>query len=150
MGDAAMSFRRLRVGELLALAGAICVIASLFVRSYRGPSGMLDGWDTFDVGVVALLIAAVAGLATAVTALTERSMALPVATAVWCVPLALIATVAAVVRLLDHPGGATGVCIGSWLALVGALAILVGAWLALRDERPSLYPPAMPQPRPRP
>jgi hypothetical protein len=36
------------------------------------------------------------------------------------------------------------------LALAGTALILLGAWLALRDERPSLYKPAQPEPRPRP
>jgi hypothetical protein len=58
--------------------------------------------------------------------------------------------VAAVVRVLERPDHATSLCAGTWLALVGAVAILVGAWLALRDERPSMYQPATPDPRPRP
>ena len=70
--------------------------------------------------------------------------------AVWCVLLGLIAVIAAIVRVLERPDHATMVCIGAWLALAGAAAILVGAWLALRDERPSLYQPARPEPRPRP
>ena len=45
--------------------------------------------------------------------------------------------IAAVVRVLERPDHATGLCIGAWLALVGAVAILFGAWLALRDERSS-------------
>jgi hypothetical protein len=38
-------------------------------------------------------------------------------------------------------------CAGGWLAAVGALGILIGAWLSMRDERPSLYGPATPEPR---
>jgi hypothetical protein len=145
-----MSLRRLRVGELLALAGAICLIVSLFVRSYEAPAGTLDAWRTFGPGVVLELAAIVAALAMVVSALTERSPALPVSTAVWCVPLGFAAVIAALVRALARPDHAYMVCFGVWLALAGAVAILAGAWLALRDERPSLYTPATPEPRPGP
>jgi uncharacterized membrane protein HdeD (DUF308 family) len=135
-----MKLKQLRVGEVLALAGAVLVIVSLFVRSYAAPVGNLDAWNTFGPGVALLLAAAAA----------ERTPALPVATAVWCVLLGLIGVIAAIVRALERPDHASMACVGVWLALAGAVAILVGAWLALRDERPSLYEPARPQPRPRP
>jgi uncharacterized membrane protein HdeD (DUF308 family) len=73
-----------------------------------------------------------------------------VSTAVWCVPLGLFAVIAGVVRVLERPDHASSLCVGPWLALTGAVLILIGAWLALRDERPSLYTPAQPDPRPRP
>ncbi len=145
-----MSLKRLRLGELLALTGAICVIVSLFEPWYEGPASKLDVWDTFGGAVVLLLAAVSAALAIVFSALTERSPALPVSTAVWCVPLGLIAVIAAVVRVLERPDHATSVCVGAWLALAGAVAILVGAWQSMRDERPSLYEPADPEPRPRP
>lgn len=145
-----MKLKQLRVGELLALAGAILVIVSLFVRSYEAPVGNLDAWNTFGPGVALLLAAAAAALAMVISAITERSTALPVSIAVWCVLLGLIAVIAAIVRAFERPDHASMACVGVWLALAGAVAILVGAWLALRDERPSLYEPARPEPRPRP
>ncbi len=149
-GATRMTLRRLRVGELLALAGAICLIVSLFVRSYEAPAGTLDAWRTFGPGVVLELVAVCAALAMVLSALTERSPALPVSTAVWCVLLGFIAVIAALVRALERPDHATEVCYGAWLAFAGAILVLVGAWLTLRDERPSLYKPAQPAPRPRP
>jgi len=145
-----MNLKRLRLGELLALVGAICVIVGLSERYYSGPAGNLTGWNTFGPGVVLLLAAVCAALAVVISALTERSTALPVSTAVWCVLLGLIAVIAALVRALERPEHATEVCFGAWLALAGAALILAGAWQALRDERPSLYQPAHPDPRPRP
>lgn len=150
MSGARGGLRRLRFGELLALAGAICLIVSLFVRSYETPVGNLDAWNTFGATDVLLLAAVCAALAMVVSALTERSTALPVATAVWCVALGLIAVIAAIVRVFERPDHASAVCIGVWLALAGAVAILLGAWQALRDERPSMYRPIRPEPRPRP
>jgi phosphate/sulfate permease len=145
-----MSLRRLRVGELTALAGSGLVIASLFSRWYETPIGELDAWNSFGPSIVLLLAALCAALAMILSALTERSAALPVATAVWCVPLGLAGVLAAVVRVLERPDHASEVCIGAWLALAGAVLILIGAWLVLRDERPSMYGPARPEPRPRP
>jgi hypothetical protein len=140
--------RRVRAGELLALAGAGCVIASLFVASYESPSGTLDAWDTFGAAVVLLILAATAALVLFLAALTERgSTSLPVSAAVWCVPLGAIAVVAALVRLLERPDHATSLCVGPWLALAGAVLILLGAWQSVRDERTSLYEPATPPPR---
>jgi hypothetical protein len=145
-----MNPRQVRVGELLALVGAGCVIASLLAPWYQSPIGNLDAWSTFGPSIALLIAAACAGLTLVITALTERSAALPVSAAVWCVLLGLAGTIAAVVRVLERPDHASGLCIGAWLALVGAVAILLGAWQALRDERGSLYPPATPRRRPAP
>jgi hypothetical protein len=139
-----------RSGELLALAGAGCVVASLLVRSYEGPSGALDAWDTFGAGVALVLLAAVAGVVLFLAALTERRAVISVVVEVATIPIAFAGLVAAIVRVLERPDGATSVCIGAWLALAGAVAILLGAWQAVRDEHASLYAPATPQPRPRP
>jgi hypothetical protein len=145
-----VSLERMRAGELAALAGAIGVIVSLFVRSYESPAGNLTAWDTFGPGVALELAAVCAALAMVLSALTERSTALPVSTAVWCVALGLAAVIAAIVRALERPGHASEVCAGAWLALAGSLLILAGAWQALRDERRSRYEPAHPKARPRP
>jgi hypothetical protein len=144
----AAGFKRVRAGELLALAGAGCVIASLFVASYESPSGTLDAWDTFGAAVVLLILAAAAALVLFLATVTERgSTSLPVSAAVWCAPLGAIAVIAALVRLLERPDHATSLCAGPWLALAGAVLILLGAWQSMRDERTSLYEPATPPPR---
>jgi hypothetical protein len=145
-----MSLKRLRAGELLALVGVLLVAASLLLPWYDSRVGHLDAWETFGPSVALLLADMCAALALIVSALTERSTALPIASAVWCVPLGLLGLIAAVVRVLERPDSATGVLIGAWLALFGAAAILVGSWLALRDERPALYQPATPPTRPAP
>jgi hypothetical protein len=142
-----VSTHKVRFGELLALAGAACVIVSLFVPSYEGPAGVLRAWDTFGPGLTLLLAATASALAMFVATLAEHGTAVPVATIVWTSLLGFIAVIAAIVRVLERPHHATSVCAGPWLALAGALAILLGAWHATRDERRSLYPPAMPPAR---
>jgi hypothetical protein len=150
-GGRPMPLRRLRLGELLALLGAALVIASLLLPWYGGSTlGTLSAWDTFGAAVVLLIAAACAALALVVSALTERSTALPVSTAVWSVAVGLVGFVAALVRVLERPDHATSLCAGAWLALAGAVAIPLGAWLTLRDEHRSLYGPAEPPPRPSP
>ncbi len=142
--------RRLRRGELITLAGIVLLVVSLFVPTYDSPSGQLTAWDTFGAAVALELAGVFAGLALVVSALTERSTALPVSTAVWCVPVGLATVIAALVRLLERPEAANGLAAGGWLALVGALAVLAGAWETLRDEHTTLYHPASPPPQPRP
>jgi prepilin signal peptidase PulO-like enzyme (type II secretory pathway) len=139
--------RRLRLGDLLALAGAVCLIVALTLPWYENATGKLDAWSTFGPAVVLLMPAAIAALALVLTTVTERTPALPVATAVWCVLFGLIAVLAAIVRVLERPDHATSLCAGAWLALVGAVAMLAGSWWSISDERTSQYEPARPEPR---
>jgi uncharacterized membrane protein len=145
-----VSFRRLRIGELLALAGAICVIVSLFEPWYENAYSKLSVWDTFGPAVVLLIAAATAALGLVLSTMTERSVALPVAAAVWSTLFGIIAVIAAIVRVLERPDHATSLCAGAWLGLAGAILMLAGSWQSLRDERTSLYEPAEPLPLPPP
>ena len=97
-----------------------------------------------------LIAAAAAALGLVVSAITERSTALPVAAGVWSTLFGIVAVIAAIVRVLERPEHATSLCAGAWLALAGAILMLVGSWQSLRDERPSLYEPAEPPPLPPP
>jgi hypothetical protein len=142
-----VSVRRLRLGELLAAAGAVCLIVSLTMRWYENAEGNLDVWSTFGPAVVLLILAAIAALVLLLATVTERTPALPVAAAVWGVLFGALAVVAAIVRVLERPDHATMLCAGAWLALVGAVAVLLGAWKSIRDERTSRYEPAAPEVR---
>jgi len=145
-----VGFSRLRLGELLALIGAGCVIAALLLPWYESPAGTLDAWKTFGPALVLLIASAAAALALVVATVTERSTALPVATAIWSTLLAAIAVVAAIVRVLERPDHASSLCAGAWLALAGAAAMLAGSWQSIRDERTGSYAAANPPPRPPP
>jgi Na+/H+ antiporter NhaC len=142
-----MSLARIRLGELLATAGAVCLIVSLTLPSYENAEGKLSAWSAFGPAVLLLIVAAIAALALLLANVTERSPALPVASAVWCVLFGVIAVIAAILRLLERPQHATSLCAGAWLGLVGAVAVLLGAWQSIRDERTSQYEPAAPEPR---
>ncbi len=142
-----MSLRRMRSGELIALAGAICLIVALALPWYENSQGKLSAWATFGVAVALLILAAAGGLALAIATITERTTAIPVAAAVWSTLFGILATIAAVVRLLERPDHATMLCSGAWLALIGALLVLAGSWQSMRDERTGLYPPDATPPR---
>jgi hypothetical protein len=136
-----MSPGRLRLGELIALAGAICVIVALALSWYQTASASLSAWSTFGPAVAILIVSAALALALVLATATERSSALPMAAVVWSTLGGIAAVVAALVRLFERPEHATGLAAGAWLALAGALAILIGSWLAMRDERTSRYEP---------
>jgi uncharacterized membrane protein len=138
---------RLRIGELVVLLGAVCVIVALTLPWYESSQGKLSAWSTFGFGVVLLIVAAAAGLVLVLATVTERSTALPVAAAVWSTLFGALGVVAAIVRVLERPQHAFSLCAGAWLALVGVVLILLGSWESMRDERTKLYPPANPEPR---
>ena len=138
---------RLRLGELTALIGAICVIIALTRFWYQTPSGNLSAWSTFGPAVVLLMLAALGALVLALTTLTERSTALPVAASVWSTLVGIVGVIAAIVRVLERPDHAQSLCAGTWLAFAGAILILVGSWQSMRDERPGLYESAAPEQR---
>lgn len=142
-----MKLTRLRIGELMAMVGAVCVIVALTLPWYENLEGKLDAWDTFGLGVVLLIVSAAAALVLVLATITERSTALPVAAAVWSTLFGVVAVVAAIVRVLERPHNATSLCAGAWLALAGGVLIAAGSWESMRDERTRLYPPAKPEPR---
>jgi hypothetical protein len=145
-----MTLRRIRVGESAALAGALLVIAALLRPWYQTPSGNVGAWDTFGPAVVLIIAALISALAIVAGALAEHGTALPVATAVWTCVLGLVGLIAAIVRVLERPQHASALCVGAWLALGGTALIALAGWLVLRDERPSMYPPASVDARPAP
>lgn len=142
-----MNLRRLRLGELLALVGAILVIVALTRPWYENSGVLFSAWDTFGPAVVLIMIAALAALVLVLATITERSTAFPVAAGVWSTLLGLIGVIAAIVRVLERPDSATSLCAGAWLALAGTVLIFTGSWQSMRDERTGLYRPGRPEPR---
>lgn len=135
-----MKFSRLRLGELLATIGAIALIVLTFLPWFSGPEGNLTAWDSFGVVDVLIVLTIISALTLALTTATERTTALPEASAVWTSVLGIITTIAILVRLLDKPDGATGYCAAGWLALAASALILAGGWQSMRDERTERYP----------
>jgi hypothetical protein len=156
--------RRLSIGPLLALLGAVVLLVSLFLDWYDD----LTAWTVFEV--IDLLLAALA-VAT-VVALLERLEAFgrPArgirdgAT----LAIALAALVTVVVQVVNHPPAAIDRDpeIGLWLGLGGSALMVLGTLLSTarisvavdvqrRDEAPTVArsepaPAATPKPPPRP
>jgi hypothetical protein len=137
-----MDLRRLRVGEwVLALSG-VALLVSLFLPWYeRGESGV-SGWESFAVIDVLLAAVAAFALVAVVTAATQPTTALPISFESLTVIFGLVASVLALVRVLDVPDlGAPGygTAAGAYLGLAGSVGLAAGALVAIRDER--LSPP---------
>jgi hypothetical protein len=144
---------RLRAGELIALAGSACVIAGLLLPAYeRTGAHALSVWATIGPASAIVMLAGAGGIAVALTAIFERSSAVAIATAVWATWAGIAGLIAAIVRVLERPAGASGVALGGWLFLAGALLVLIGCWQAMRDERTDAYeqPDIAPRPAPNP
>jgi len=141
---------RLRVGELLALVGAIALAVSTFLPWFATPNGNVTAWDAFGVVDVLIALAVLSALALAVTTVLERTPALPVASEVWTTVFAFVSTIAILVWVLVRPGDATGNCAGGWIGLAASALILAGAWQSMRDERTGRYRPDETTPRPAP
>jgi hypothetical protein len=131
--------RRLRPGELLAAAGGVVLLASMFLDWY-GPVGRTDGvtaWQAFTVADVLIAIVALFAIALAVAQVALRGPALPVALGVITSAVTIAGVIVVVFRLIDQPGPNNLVELraGAWIGLAGALAAAAGAWLAMGDER---------------
>jgi hypothetical protein len=151
-----LSIGRLRGGELLAGAGAVVLVVSLFLE-WAGPVGE-SGWDALGWLVLALVVIALL-CAAALVALTaaDRPVTHIVAAAVLTATAAPIALLALVLRaLVFQPGPNELVTVegGAWIGLAGAALLAIGAWWSLADERTdapeSAYVPPAPRPAPPP
>jgi hypothetical protein len=149
-----MNLRWLKPGDWLAGLGGLALLVSLFLPWYSvtGVGRDLTGWQSFAVIDVLLALAALVGIALAVSTALRRTPAVPVALGVIGGPVGALATLLVLIRLLDPPGpnelldpGA-----GVWIALAGALALAAGAWWSLGDERNRGVPAAPVEARPAP
>jgi peptidoglycan/LPS O-acetylase OafA/YrhL len=125
--------RRFEAGPLLALLGAILLLASLFLAWYE-PS--TEAWDAFEI--TDLLLAAI-GLAALVAALAMLFDLPGWIDARWLPWLALAAFVLVLNALLSPPPQIDADPeTGLWLALAGAALLAAGALLVVADVAISL------------
>ena len=120
---------------LAGVAGAALAV-DLFLPWYEFPSGRLDAWQSFAVVDVLLALAAAAAIALLVVTATSEVPGVPVATSVWTMLIALIASIAVVVRLLLLPGDASARCYGCYVGTAATLLLLLAAWWSMRDDSP--------------
>jgi len=138
--------RRLRPGELLAAAGGVVLLVSLFLDWYglRGRSAGVSAWQAFAVADVLLALVALLAIALAVAQLTLRGPALPVGLGVVTSAVSIAGVLVVVFRLIDQPGANDLIELraGAWIGLAAALAAAAGAWMAMGDDRPRPADPA--------
>jgi hypothetical protein len=151
-----MRIGRLRSGELLAGAGVVVLLVSLFL-DWVGPAGESGwsslGWLTVAVAIAAILVVSWLVIATA----TARPVTEVVAAGVIGAVVGPVALLVLVVRTAVAQPGAdavTSIEAGAYFGLAGAALLAVGAWWSLADERTdapeSAYTPPAPRPAPPP
>ena len=136
--------RRLRDGEWIAGAGAVALLASMFLHWYGlVVFGAADqalpeatAWQAFDVLDVVLALLALVALALVFTQATRLSPAIPVFFSVMTVLAGALATLLILYRIVNQPGPneLVDVQVGAWLGLLAALVMTAGGWRSLRVE----------------
>lgn len=164
----AIDLNRLRRGEWIAAIGAVALFVLMFFDWYDvsagsgrlvGVGGSVDAWEAFSVLDLYLLLTVMVAVGLAVAQATQRTPALPLATAVIATVLAALAFLLILLRLLDTPG--LGLPAGidvtptlwAWLSLPLTGVIAYGGFLSIRDEAvptPAGAPAVRVQPAPPP
>ena len=123
---------RLRDGELIAGAGGVALLVSLFLGWYSGASA----WEAFSVLDVLLALLALVPLALVVLQATRESPSLPVAFSVLTVVAGALATLLVLYRVVNQPGAndAVEVELGAWIGLAAAVVTAAGGWRSMRVE----------------
>ena len=145
-----MSPRRVDAGAVVAAAGALLLLVSLFLDWYGDRNEGYSAWTVFEV--IDLLLAAIA-LITISTFLSrvEIEPRMPQAPLLLLGAAALVLTAA---QLIDEPPAVAlsgfELQTGAWLALAGSALLLAGAFMSVarvsfnverREPRPGTPPP---------
>ena len=125
-----MELRRVRSNEWLAAGFGVLLIASLFLDWYTGATG----WESFAVTDVILAIAGLFGVGIWIGTATQRAPAVQQSMSALTCPVALLASILAVVHLLTVPGDG-GREAGVWIGVASVLGLLVSAWRSMGDQR---------------
>ena len=98
--------RRLRDGEWIALAGAVALIASLFLHWYGTEAGGAEAtaWQAFGILDVVLVLLALVPVALFATQATRSSPAIPVFFSVMTIVAGLLAVLLILLRIVFQPG----------------------------------------------
>jgi hypothetical protein len=109
---------------------------SLFLDWYSALDGAVtaNAWESFSVTDVIFALAALLGLALAVSAATQRSAAVPQAVGALTVPVSFVAAILVAIKALSLPDGADGREVGLYIGLVGTFGVLIGAWRSIGDQ----------------
>jgi hypothetical protein len=152
-----VDFRQLNRGELIAAAGGILIVISIFLAWYslgnryahlngcHGPNASCSAWNSLTVLRFLFLLGALAPVILAWIIARGHALAWPRGelTAV----VAIVALILILFRgVIDKPGtppGQISVSYGWGLALVGALLMLAGAVWRSQEQAPRRKPPGV-------
>ena len=149
-----MDLSKLRRGEMIAAAGGIALLISMFfVDWYAGGTdistpfgdvsvngGGFGPWDgqgfTGTIADLVILAAAIAAIGLAVVTATSRTVALPVAASALTATLGIAAVVMVLLRMVFQPGPNEFIELrfGIFLALISSAVIAYGGWEAMKEE----------------
>jgi hypothetical protein len=144
--------RKIEIGPLIAAAGAILLIVSLFLNWYDEFSAFTV-FEVLDLVLVGLALAALVSLADAAGVISGGPLGGGAALPLGAAALAIVAS-----QLINHPPAGTDrdVSLGLWLALGGSALMVGGALLATAkislavgvERRQRRRRPARPAPEP--
>lgn len=137
---AAMDLRRVRVWEWLTGLTGLVLLVSLFLPWYGLGGNSADAWNALTVIDVILALVALAAVGVPIVAATQRTPAMLHAYTQLLAPLALVAAILAVLRLVDLPGSVDSREAGVWIGAVTAIALLVCDWRSIGHKH---FPAAM-------
>jgi len=126
--------RRIEVGPLIVVIGAVLLLVSLFLDWFE-PG--LTAWEVYEV--VDLILAAL-GVLAIVAAVGAMGASAPPVDPRWLGVSAIASLVLVLASLLNHPPAAAGADVetGLWLALAASAVLCVGALLSTARVRVSL------------
>ena len=124
---------RLRAGEWIVGAGAVLLLAFLFLAKWYGP---LNGWNGLAHLRWLVLLTVLAGLALVYFQAARRAPAIPATMSTIVTVLGGVNALALIYRVLINPpvGAALNVEAGAYLGLISALALAYGGYRSMRTE----------------
>jgi hypothetical protein len=109
-----------------------------------------NAWETMELIRFVILLAAISGIALAISAASQSDVDLPVALSAITAGLGILAVVLIAFRIISPPDGGAGEFgidigrgIGVFLGLIAAGGVAAGGWMAMQEEGASFSgPPA--------
>jgi hypothetical protein len=151
---------RLTQGQKIAGGAGVLLLVSLFLSWYgvdlggiaaaAGVDVSVNAWDAFGLIDLVLFLTALAAIAHAALAASDRKVELPVSPAQVVAGLGALSVLLIVYRLLNQPGPneLVGVRFGLFVGLLGAIGVALGGFRSLQDEPAVVTAGAGPAPTP--
>ena len=124
-----MALRRIRGNELVAGAGGVLLLASLFMPWFDGRSA----WQSLQLADILLSVVAAAALWLPLAAAASEKTDVPIVVSALTALAGAVGLLIVLYRVLD-PVGTAGRDYGLLVALAASLLVLAGGWRAMIPE----------------